>query len=83
MVEAYHSKECGAGWSGGNSGKPLVDSVTDFHRGYIVAELSAPAGSVTSDPRVYLNLTPDHLDRHGDMDGYAAAKEKIFPTEER
>ncbi len=25
-----------------------------------------------------LNLTPDHLDRHGDMAGYAAAKTRIF-----
>ena len=27
---------------------------------------------------VMLNLTPDHLDRHGDMAGYAAAKARIF-----
>lgn len=25
-----------------------------------------------------LNISPDHLDRHGGMDGYVAAKEKIF-----
>ena len=25
-----------------------------------------------------LNLSPDHLDRHGDMAGYAAAKREIF-----
>ena len=25
-----------------------------------------------------MNLTPDHLDRHGDMAGYAAVKAKIF-----
>jgi UDP-N-acetylmuramoylalanine--D-glutamate ligase len=25
-----------------------------------------------------LNLSPDHLDRHGNMDGYAAAKARIF-----
>jgi len=27
---------------------------------------------------VWLNLTPDHLDRHGTMEAYAAAKGKIF-----
>jgi UDP-N-acetylmuramoylalanine--D-glutamate ligase len=27
---------------------------------------------------VMLNLSPDHLDRHGDMQGYAAAKRAIF-----
>ena len=30
------------------------------------------------DAAVMLNLSPDHLDRHGDMDGYAAAKRQIF-----
>ena len=27
---------------------------------------------------VFLNITPDHLDRHGDMAGYIAAKKHIF-----
>ncbi|EHL97814.1 UDP-N-acetylmuramoyl-L-alanine--D-glutamate ligase [Acetobacteraceae bacterium AT-5844] len=27
---------------------------------------------------ILLNLSPDHLDRHGDMDGYAAAKLHVF-----
>lgn len=30
------------------------------------------------DVAVMLNLSPDHLDRHGDMAGYAAAKGEIF-----
>jgi UDP-N-acetylmuramoylalanine--D-glutamate ligase len=30
------------------------------------------------DVAVMLNLSPDHLDRHGDMAGYAAAKRQIF-----
>ncbi len=81
-------KECGVSvLVGGNIGKPLVDSVTDFHGDYIVAELSSfqLESCVTFRPRVavYLNLTPDHLDRHGDMDGYAAAKEKIFAQQKK
>ena len=32
------------------------------------------------DVAVWLNLTPDHLDRHGGMDGYIAAKRRIFKT---
>ena len=31
-----------------------------------------------ADVAVWLNLTPDHLDRHGDLAGYAAAKERMF-----
>src|SRR5579859_7648252 len=27
---------------------------------------------------ILLNVTPDHLDRHGDMAGYVAAKHRIF-----
>src|SRR6185437_9191154 len=30
------------------------------------------------DVAVLLNITPDHLDRHGGMAGYVAAKERIF-----
>jgi UDP-N-acetylmuramoylalanine--D-glutamate ligase len=31
---------------------------------------------------VMLNLSPDHLDRHGDMQGYAAAKRAIFARQQ-
>src|SRR5262249_11944835 len=30
------------------------------------------------DVAVHLNLTPDHLDRHGSLEAYAAAKARIF-----
>ncbi len=32
---------------------------------------------------VMLNLSPDHLDRHGDMAGYAAAKARLFARQTR
>jgi len=34
--------------------------------------------SLAFDVAVLLNVTPDHLDRHAGMDGYIAAKERIF-----
>jgi UDP-N-acetylmuramoylalanine--D-glutamate ligase len=34
--------------------------------------------SITFDVAVLLNISPDHLDRHGGMDGYIAAKKSIF-----
>ena len=30
-----------------------------------------------------LNITPDHLDRHGGMDGYIAAKQRIFDDQRK
>lgn len=30
---------------------------------------------------ILLNVTPDHLDRHGDMDGYIKAKKRIFKNQ--
>jgi len=29
-----------------------------------------------------LNITPDHLDRHGDLEGYVAAKSRLFARQE-
>jgi UDP-N-acetylmuramoylalanine--D-glutamate ligase len=34
------------------------------------------------DAAAMLNLSPDHLDRHGDMAGYAAAKRQIFARQD-
>ncbi|MCP5084971.1 MAG: UDP-N-acetylmuramoyl-L-alanine--D-glutamate ligase [Alphaproteobacteria bacterium] len=38
--------------------------------------------SLKPDTAILLNLTPDHLDRHGDMAGYAAVKAKIFARQD-
>ena len=35
------------------------------------------------DAAAMLNLSADHLDRHGDMAGYAAAKRAIFDRQTR
>jgi UDP-N-acetylmuramoylalanine--D-glutamate ligase len=37
--------------------------------------------SLRFDAAVLLNLSPDHLDRHGDMAGYARAKQRIFANQ--
>ncbi|MGE0223957.1 MAG: UDP-N-acetylmuramoyl-L-alanine--D-glutamate ligase [Acetobacteraceae bacterium] len=34
--------------------------------------------TIRFDTSVMLNLTPDHMERHGDMNGYACAKSAIF-----
>ncbi len=38
-------------------------------------------GGIDFDTAVFTNLTHDHLDYHGDMDSYAAAKARLFAVE--
>jgi UDP-N-acetylmuramoylalanine--D-glutamate ligase len=67
----------------GNIGTPLigvVESTTD--QTVTVAELSSFQlewiETFRPNISVFLNLTPDHLDRHGSMEAYGAAKARIF-----
>lgn len=67
---------------GGNIGLPVLDLDPGPADATVVLELSSfqleLCRTTACDVAVWLNLTPDHLDRHGDMDGYAAAKRRIF-----
>jgi len=68
---------------GGNIGLPLVDAVESYGpEDMIVAEVSSfqleTADHFRPRVAVILNITPDHLDRHGTMDDYTAAKARIF-----
>ena len=65
---------------GGNIGVPLMDGIEDDYDYYVVEMSSFQLETVeTMDAfvSVYLNLTPDHLDRHGDMEHYLEAKAKM------
>lgn len=73
---------------GGNIGKTLVDAVGDYGtRDVIVAEVSSfqleTAELFQPQVAVILNITPDHLDRHGSMENYTAAKARIFARQNR
>ena len=46
--------------------------------GAVVLPARADRDARRFDVAVLLNITPDHLDRHGGMDGYVAAKRRIF-----
>jgi len=69
-------------WVGGNIGNPLISdldriSVDDL----VVIELSSfQLELMTRSPQVaaVLNITPNHLDRHGTMAAYTAAKANIL-----
>src|SRR5581483_3647548 len=68
---------------GGNIGVPvvaLIDESTD--ETWSVLEVSSFQLESTREFHpaiaVILNITPDHLDRHGTFENYAMAKERIF-----
>lgn len=67
---------------GGNLGIPALLLEPLGADGVYVLEMSSYqlelVKTLTFDVAVLLNITPDHLDRHGGMDGYVAAKERIF-----
>ncbi|MGH6975690.1 MAG: UDP-N-acetylmuramoyl-L-alanine--D-glutamate ligase [Stellaceae bacterium] len=67
---------------GGNLGVPALLLEPLGADGTYVLELSSYqlelTRSLVLDVAVLLNITPDHLDRHGGMDGYVAAKRRLF-----
>jgi len=69
-------------WIGGNIGNPLIADVHRMRVGDIaVMELSSfQLEIMTRSPHVsaVLNITPNHLDRHGTMEVYTAAKSHIL-----
>ena len=66
----------------GNIGLPLCDAVANPDLDVVVAEVSsfqlAFAETFRPAVAVWLNLAPDHLDWHGDVAAYAAAKARIW-----
>uniref|UniRef100_UPI004047BF41 UDP-N-acetylmuramoyl-L-alanine--D-glutamate ligase n=1 Tax=Yoonia sp. TaxID=2212373 RepID=UPI004047BF41 len=66
----------------GNIGRGVLD-IEPAHDGEVVVlELSSYqtdlARSLTPDVAVLTNISPDHLDRHGGLGGYFAAKRRLF-----
>jgi UDP-N-acetylmuramoylalanine--D-glutamate ligase len=69
-------------WVGGNIGSPLLDVVDEMGAADLaVMELSSfQLELMHRSPQVaaVLNLTPNHLDRHGSMQAYMEAKARIL-----
>ena len=72
--------------AGGNLGTPALILPPLGDTGTYVLEMSSymleRLHSLRFDVACLLNLSPDHLDRHGSMDGYAAAKLHVFDRQE-
>ncbi len=66
---------------GGNLGTPVLELLEPSVEHYVLElssfqlERSEPLGSAAA---VVLNITPDHLDIHGDMRAYTAAKARVY-----
>ncbi len=81
----HAGREC---FVAGNIGRPLTDALLEDRGRYatLVVELSSFQLEAIDRFRcqiaVFLNLTPDHLDRHADTEEYFAAKKRIFENQE-
>ena len=71
---------------GGNIGVPVLDLPPPAAGRTHVVECSSYqidlAPSLTPSVGLLINITPDHLDRHGDLARYAAIKERLVAQAE-
>ncbi len=72
--------------AGANLGPAALSLPFLGDQGVYVLEMSSymleRLASLRFDVACLLNLSPDHLDRHGDMAGYRAAKQQIFARQQ-
>lgn len=71
---------------GGNIGTPVTDLVApSTPQSNVVLELSSfqleTVQTFKADISLVLNITPDHLDRHGSMERYIGAKARLVETQ--
>ncbi len=70
---------------GGNIGKPVLELDMPKAATVYVVELSSYqidlAPSIAPKVAIMLNLTPDHIDRHGTIKNYAAVKARLFANQ--
>ena len=66
----------------GNIGRGVLDIDPPSAGDFVVLEISSyqsdVASLLTPEIAVFLNLTPDHLERHGGIGGYFAAKRRLL-----
>ncbi|MHB1420042.1 MAG: UDP-N-acetylmuramoyl-L-alanine--D-glutamate ligase [Bacillota bacterium] len=70
----------------GNIGIPLIQEIHWLTKEHVVV-LEVSSFQLETAPNFHprvaaiLNITPDHLDRHGNMEGYIQAKAKVFANQ--
>ncbi|HKR65497.1 MAG TPA: UDP-N-acetylmuramoyl-L-alanine--D-glutamate ligase, partial [Thermoanaerobaculia bacterium] len=70
----------------GNIGEPLIAALDHERPRTYVLELSSfqleTVDTFRANVALLLNITPDHMDRYANFDGYAAAKYRIFRNQQ-
>ncbi|WP_092992315.1 UDP-N-acetylmuramoyl-L-alanine--D-glutamate ligase [Thiohalomonas denitrificans] len=81
LAEMGRAAGCEIGM-GGNIGTPALELVGDSEPDLYVLELSSfqleTTESLQAAAATVLNISDDHLDRHGDIETYAAIKQRVF-----
>jgi len=69
----------------GNIGKPFTQAVMENPEAVFVVEISSfqleTISTFNSQVAILLNVTPDHMDRHGSFEAYEHAKLRIFENQ--
>jgi UDP-N-acetylmuramoylalanine--D-glutamate ligase len=80
--EAASGARPAAAFVGGNIGDPLINYVDEMQSDDLaILEISSfqlEQMTISPDIAAILNITPNHLDRHGTMEAYTAAKRRIL-----
>ncbi|HEX9837949.1 MAG TPA: UDP-N-acetylmuramoyl-L-alanine--D-glutamate ligase [Anaerolineales bacterium] len=83
LIGQMAKNACGdKAYVGGNIGDPLINHVDNMKPGDVaILEISSfQLDQMTTSPTIaaILNITPNHLDRHGTMEAYTASKARIL-----
>jgi UDP-N-acetylmuramoylalanine--D-glutamate ligase len=74
-------------WVGGNIGLPLIEYIDEIKpNDIVILEISSfQLDQMTISPHIgaVLNITPNHLDRHGTMEAYTASKARLLQFQTR
>ncbi len=82
IAQSSRAGNYGRIWIGGNIGDPLINYVDEMGPSDLaILEISSfQLEQMTRSPGIaaILNITPNHLDRHGTMEAYMAAKARLL-----
>lgn len=85
MAKTQQGKKWRKVWVGGNIGDPLINYLDEIQtKDLAILEISSfQAEQMRTSPRIgaILNITPNHLDRHGTMENYAGAKANVLANQ--